>query len=347
MPHATPMRASDRIVVNNQWGKAVDMLHYQPFIKGMVIVSLMSSCSLIGLFGCWGGDIPSDSQNTNNTANAPAPLSISTTSLPAATEKQAYLTSLTGAGGAPPYTWLVTPPLPDGLTLDATTGGINGAPSTGTSGTTNHDFEVQDDALHSVTKSLALTVNAASLTITTTSLPTGTINQKYPPTTLGAVGGVQPYVWSVNPALPNGLALNVLSPGTISGTPLDGTAGTTSYTFTITDSATPIQQTGSKTLSLSINLTVTPVTIMTASVLPKGTVGQSYSFTLQASGGTLPFSWAVDRPLPQGLFLDASTGEIAGTPTATSNISFNCIVRDSTQPTNLTSNKLFNLQVTN
>lgn len=328
-------------------GKRGDALHYQPFIKGMVIASLMSLCSLIGLFGCWGGDVPSDSQNTDNSANAPAPLSISTTSLPAAIEKQAYLSTLAGAGGAPPYTWLVTPPLPDGLTLDATTGDINGAPSIGTSGTTNHDFEVQDDALHSVTKSLALTVNAASLTITTTSLPTGTVNQKYPPTSLGAMGGVQPYVWAVNPALPNGLALNVLAPGTISGTPLNGTAGTTSHTFTITDSANPIGQTGSKTLSLTINLTVTPVTIMTGSVLPKATVGQSYSVTLQASGGTLPFSWAADRPLPPGLLLDASTGEIAGTPTATSNVSFNCIVRDSTQPTNLTNTKLFNLQVTN
>jgi hypothetical protein len=246
-----------------------------------------------------------------------------------------------------PYTWLVTPPLPDGLTLDTATGDINGAPSTGTFGTTNHDFELQDDALHSATRRLAVTVTAAGVTLTSSSLPTGTVNQKYPPTSLGVTGGVQPYVWSVNPALPNGLVLNVLAPGTISGIPLDGTAGTTSHTFTVTDSSAPTQQTGSRTLSLTITLTVPPLLITTGSVLPKGIVGQPYSVTLLASGGTLPFSWSVDRPLPPGLVLIASTGEITGTPAAASNVSFNCTVRDSTQPTNLTNSKLLNLQVTN
>ena len=246
-----------------------------------------------------------------------------------------------------PYTWLVTPSLPDGLTLDTTTGDINGAPSTGTFGTTNHDFELQDDALHSVTKRLAVTVNAAGLTITTTSLPTGTVNQKYPPTSLGVTGGVQPYVWSVNPALPNGLVLNVLAPGTISGTPLDGTAGTISHAFTVTDSSAPTQQTRSRTLSLTITLTVPPLLITTGSALPKGIVGQPYSVRLLASGGTLPFSWFVDRALPPGLTLNTSTGEIEGTPTGTSNVSFNCTVRDSTQPANLTNTKLLNIQVTN
>jgi Putative Ig domain len=317
------------------------------FIRKLVIASLVSLCSLIGFFGCWGGDVPSEDASQNSDSGSPVPLAIATTSLPSATEQQAYLATMGGSGGEIPYTWLVTPPLPDGLTLDATTGEINGAPTTGTFGTTNHDFQLQDDALHSVTKRLALTVNAAGLTITTTSLPAGTVNQQYQPTSLGVTGGVQPYVWSVNTALPNGLVLNVLAPGMISGIPLDGTAGTTSQTFTVTDSSVPIQQTKSKTFSLTINLTVPPLIISTGSVLPKGKVGQPYSVTLQASGGTLPYSWSADRALPPGLVLNASTGEIAGTPTATSNISFNCTARDSTQPTNLTSSKLFNLQVTN
>jgi hypothetical protein len=317
------------------------------FIRSKTVVAgSVTTWCFIGLFGCWGGDIPDDSQNSDS-ANAPGSLAIATNSLPPATEGQAYLTTLAGTGGVTPYTWLVTPSLPDGLTLDTATGDINGAPSNGTFGTTNHDFELQDDALHSVTRRLALTVNAGGLTITSTSLPTGTVNQKYPSTSLGATGGVKPYAWSVNPALPNGLVLNVLSPGMISGIPLDGTAGTTSHTFTVTDSAAPTQQTKSKTLSLTINLTVPPLIITTGSVLPRGNVGQPYSVTFQASGGTLPFSWFADRALPPGLVLNASTGEITGTPTAATNISFNGTVRDSTQPTNLTSGKLFNLQVTN
>jgi hypothetical protein len=190
-------------------------------------------------------------------------------------------------------------------------------------------------------------VTAGGLTLTSTSLPMGTVNQKYPSTSLSATGGVKPYAWSVTPALPNGLVLNVLSPGMISGIPLDGTAGTTSHTFTVTDSGAPTQQIKSKALILTINLTVPPLIITTGSVLPRGNAGQPYSVTLQASGGTLPFSWFADRALPPGLVLNGSTGEIAGTPTAATNISFNGTVRDSTQPTNLTSSKLFNLQVTN
>jgi hypothetical protein len=132
----------------------------------------------------------------------------------------------------------------------------------------------------------------------------------------------------------------------ISGTPLDGSAGTSSHAFTVTDSA-PTRQTNSKTLSLTINLTVPPLIITTGSVLPKGKVGNPYTVTLQASGGTLPVSWSTDRALPPGLILNSSTGEITGTTTAPNNVSFNATVRDSTQPTNLTSSKLFNLQVTN
>jgi hypothetical protein len=232
-----------------------------------------------------------------------------------------------------------------GLTLDSTTGAITGSPSAGTIGTTSHSFVLQDDAFQSVTTVLALTVNAASLAIATTSLPTGTVNQMYPPTTLVATGGIPPYVWSVN-QLPNGLVLNVLSPGTISGVPLVGSNGTTSPTFTVTDAAIPIHQSSSATLSLTINLTVTPVTITTPA-LPSGTVGQAYSFTLQGSGGTLPYSWSVTPALPHGLTLSPSTGAITGTPTGASTVSLSFTLRDSTSPLNQASIRTFSLQITN
>ena len=323
-------------------------MHDRTLMEKMLFAVLVSCClSLFGLSGC--NDIskaPAPAPSTNTSPDASGPLSISTSSLPAATVGLAYTATVEGSGGTPPYTWLVTPPLPTGLTLDSTTGAITGSPSAGTIGTTSHSFVLQDDAFQSVTTVLALTVNAASLAIATTSLPTGTVNQMYPPTTLVATGGIPPYAWSVNPALPNGLVLNVLSPGTISGVPLAGSNGTTSHTFTVTDAASPIHQISSATLSLTINLTVTPVTITTGA-LPNGQVGQPYSFTLQASGGTLPYSWSVMPALPHGLTLNASTGAVTGTPTAASTVSLDFTVRDSTAPLNQANTRLFTLQITN
>ena len=62
--------------------------------------------------------------------------------------------------------------------------------------------------------------------------------------------------------------------------------------------------------------------------LPDATVSQSYSTTLQATGGTAPYSWSVTGgSLPAGLSLSTS-GQITGTPTATGNYSFTVKVQD-------------------
>lgn len=62
-------------------------------------------------------------------------------------------------------------------------------------------------------------------------------------------------------------------------------------------------------------------TITTAS-LPNGTDGAAYSQTLAATGDT-PISWSVvSGALPAGLTLNASTGQITGTPSGTGTASF-------------------------
>jgi RHS repeat-associated protein len=45
-------------------------------------------------------------------------------------------------------------------------------------------------------------------------------------------------------------------------------------------------------------------------------VGQSYSVTLNASGGTQVYSWSVSGTLPAGLTFNAATGVLSGTPSA-------------------------------
>ncbi len=287
-------------------------------------------------------------------SNAPAPvtgpvaLTITTASLPAATVGQAYNATLTGTAGKTPYNWLVTPPLPSGLTLNAATGTISGTPGTTTAGTANYTFVLQDSASSEDTKILTLTINPAPvpLAITTTSLQNGTVNQPYCAVTLAATGGTLPYTWSVTPALPNGLQLNVPSSGTISGTPLSGTAGTTTRTFTVQDSSTPVNQTVSKSLALTITSTIPALSIGTTT-LPNGKVNVGYNATLQGSGGIPCYTWSVTPALPTGIQLNASTGAITGTPIATSNVNYTFTLRDSALPTNQVRTAVINLRVTN
>jgi hypothetical protein len=261
---------------------------------------------------------------------------------------QAYNATLTGTAGKTPYNWLVTPPLPSGLTLNAATGTISGTPGTTTAGTANYTFVLQDSASSEDTKILTLTINPAPvpLAITTTSLQNGTVNQPYCAVTLAATGGTLPYTWSVTPALPNGLQLNVPSSGTISGTPLSGTAGTTTRTFTVQDSSTPVNQTVSKSLALTITSTIPALSIGTTT-LPNGKVNVGYNATLQGSGGIPCYTWSVTPALPTGIQLNASTGAITGTPIATSNVNYTFTLRDSALPTNQVRTAVINLRVTN
>jgi hypothetical protein len=108
---------------------------------------------------------------------------------------------------------------------------------------------VTDGLAQSSTQPLSIAVSAA-LTITTTSLPDAEVGKSYGPT-LHRSGGVTPFTWSVEPALPTGLNLEP-STGKITGTPEAGTANTYSLTFTVQDLSTPTTQTDSTVLSLKI-----------------------------------------------------------------------------------------------
>ena len=84
--------------------------------------------------------------------------------------------------------------------------------------------------------------------------------------------------------------------------------------------------------SNAATLTVTAassVQITTAS-LPNGQVQTAYSATLQATGGTTPYTWSVSTgSLPPGLTLTAASGAISGTPSTAGTSSFTIQVADS------------------
>ena len=269
-----------------------------------------AACALaLACAGCVGGSSSGGGALTDPEA-PPVSLGITTTSLPNAQVGVGYNVTLTAAGGTTPYGWALSGgTLPQGLSFDGTTGTLSGTP-TGVAGGTALTFTVTDEASHSASATLALTVLGQALQLTVFSLPSGHVGTPYD-ATLSAKGGTAPYSWQLTAGtLPAGLSLAAAS-GVISGTPTASTAGT-QLTFQVTDSAQP-----AATLSKQLTLVVTavPLAISTTS-LPAGQVGVPYSATLGATGGTGAISWVLaSGPLPVGLTLNGATGVISGTPT--------------------------------
>ena len=254
-----------------------------------------------------------------------APLSITSGSLPAATTGSSYSTVLQASGGVAPYSWSATG-LPAGLALNSGTGQISGTPSTAGNYTMTASVRDSQSSPAAVSKTFTLGITStppSALAITTSSLPAGTAGSSYS-AVLQATGGATPYSWSAT-GLPAGLALNS-GTGQISGTP--STAGNYTVAASVRDSqSSPL--TASKAFSLSISAsTVSPVSILTTS-LPTATSGSSYNTMLQASGGVSPYLWSITTgQLPLGLSLNASTGVISGTPSASGTYGFTAAVRD-------------------
>jgi len=164
------------------------------------------------------------------TVTATAP-SITTSSLPSGTTGVAYSATLAATGGTTPYSWsIISGLLPTGVGLGTGTGVLSGIPTTAGA----YTVTVQSiDALgQTASKTLSLVI-AAALSITTTSVPNGTVGTTYT-ATLAASGGEPPVTWSVlSGQLPTGL--NLSSSGGITGTPT--TAGGYAFVAQATDSA--------------------------------------------------------------------------------------------------------------
>src|SRR6266404_2191366 len=258
-------------------------------------------------------------------------LAITTTSLPNGHVNTTYSATLSATGATAPYAWSLTSgTLPTGLTLNAATGAITGTPTVVVT-STPLTFKVTDSSTPAASQSanLTLTISSAALVITTSSLPNGHVGSAYS-TTLAAIGGKTPYIWSITSGtLPAGLSLNA-STGALTGTSTATVTGTP-LTFKVTDSSIPaLSQTA------NLTLTIAPATlVITTNSLPNGQVGSTYSTTLASSGGTSPYTWGVTSgTLPAGLALNASSGTITGTPTSAVNgtpLTFK--VTDSSNPT--------------
>lgn len=160
-------------------------------------------------------------------------------------------TPLQESYGTQPVSWSISAgSLPPGLSLASSTGVISGTPTT--AGISNFTVEATDSTTptpETATKALSITIQPG-LSVSTTSLPDGTVGVAYT-ATLEEHYGTIPLVWSIvsnSGTLPGGLTLNSSS-GVISGTP--NAAGTYNFTVMVTDSSSP-PQTATQSLSITI-----------------------------------------------------------------------------------------------
>ena len=238
-----------------------------------------------------------------------------------------YSSGLVVTGGVAPYSYSISSgSLPTGLLLNASTGAITGTPTT--SGPFNFTAKVMDSSGitngNTATSSCGITIASPPPTLACPAITTGQAGLPYS-SSLAAMGGVSPYTFSISAgALPTGLFLNA-NTGAISGTP--SASGGFSFTAKVLDSAKPTGNTTTASCSFSIAAAPAPMTLSCAA--STGTVGQPYSSSLSASGGTAPYTFKIiSGALPTGLTL-AATGAITGTPTSATTFNFTWQVTDS------------------
>jgi len=174
-----------------------------------------------------------------------------------------------------------------------------------------------------------------TLMIQTSTLPQGVVGTAYSQDVTATGGSAAGYSWNVTAgALPGGLVLSGTGTpfATISGNPT--VAGTFNFTVEVTDSAL-----AAASMPLQIVIAAAPaLSITTAPDMPDGTVSQTYSQPVTATGGVSgAYSWAVvDGELPPGLAL-AATGTpsttVSGTPTAFGRFYFTIEVTDAAATT--------------
>jgi hypothetical protein len=291
---------------------------------------------------------------------------ISQGTLPEATVGEPYSYTLQTSGGEPPIYFTTTDPsFPSWLMLNSTTGQLYGTPTTGGI-LYNFTVTASDSCVlgsQNVTKSYSLSVKCHPLQIVSPqTLPEATLGIFYS-FQLQVSGGFQPFQWTlVSGQLPPGLTLT--STGFISGTPTQ--AGTFTFSLRVKDSCGEKVQKLSRKTQINSSLpsyisgvqmaeqtfTITvkkppcePLSIISNTTLPSGTVGVPYNYRLLVQGGELPYTWRlISGSLPPGVTF-SSTGQISGIPQTEGTYRFTVSVEDSCSTGKQFAEKTFVLSV--
>ena len=206
--------------------------------------------------------------------------------------------------------WTVSPTLPSGLNIDSATGIISGTPNS-----------VSLSQPYTVTATNTVGYDQVVLTIQVDYIAPPSIN--YSPNNLVLTKDVQMLTitpstnnstitsWEISSNLPSGLTFDYTN-GSISGTP---TVNMTQTTYTIWGNNTA--GSASDTIQITVNGSTT-LSINYSSNTFVFTNGSSIVTITPTINGGIVNSWAIAPALPAGLNFNTSSGEISGTPTATS-----------------------------
>ena len=204
----------------------------------------------------------------------------------------------------------ISPTLPDGLSIDTTTGSISGIPfefsSIANYTVTATSYDSSSEVLNTLTKDLSFSVINSDFYYDVSAINVLFKNSAINPTITPTInGGITLNSFSVSPTFISDISINSTN-GTIFGTPLS-LFGSTLYTVSAT-------KTNNSVTTTSIRFSSVDVSYADISFVFLNNIDIN-NIIPTISSGTLTFSSTDGSSLPNDLTLNPATGYISGAPT--------------------------------